>query len=120
MSGFLLAVFFCTARAQAKDVQFVAFLNITVFPDKVVLDSLKLRAVNLLELSTFCTNQVVVVFVAVLMFKTVRAIPEIDLPANAGLAHQLDRSCYRCIANPGMFFPDRVMQLLYGQVFFRS
>ena len=118
LSGLSLAIFFCTARTQAKDVQFVAFLNITVFPDKVVLNSLKLRAVNLFELSTFRANQVVVMFVAVLMLKTVRAVPEIDLPANAGLAHQLDRSCYRCIADPGMFLPDRVMQLLYGQVFF--
>ena len=118
MSGLSLTVFFSTAGAQTKDVQFVAFLNITVFPDKVVLDSLKLRAVNLLELSTFRTNQVVVMFVAVLMFKTVRAVPEIDLPANAGLAHQLDRSCYRCIANPGMVLPDQVMQLLHGQMFF--
>ena len=120
MSGLLFAVFFRAARAHAKYVQFVVFLNITVLPDKFILNSLKLRAVNLFELSTFRTNQVVVVFVAVLMFKTFRAIPEIDLPANPGPTHQLDRSCYRCIANPDVFLPDRVMQLLYGQVFFRS
>lgn len=57
-------------------------------------------------------------FVAVLMFETLGAIPEIDLSANSGVTHQLNRSCYRRIANPGMFLPDQIMQLLHGQVFF--
>jgi len=66
----LVALLFTAFRAQAKYVQFVVFLDIAVFFDKLILDFLKLRAVNLFEFPAFCTNQVVVVLVAVLMLET--------------------------------------------------
>jgi len=111
---------FITSGAQAEYVQLVAFLDIAVFADKLVLNFFEVRAVNLHELAAFRADKMVVVFVAVLMLETLRAVTEIDLPANSRFAHQFDRSCYRRIAYTGVFFPYQIMQLLCGKVLFRG
>lgn len=69
-SGFPLSLFFCTAGTQAKYVQFVAFLDIAIFFYKFILNLFELMIINLFEPAAPEADQMVVMFMAVLVFKT--------------------------------------------------
>ncbi len=62
----------------------------------------------------------VVVFVAMLVLKTLRTIPKIDLATDAGFAHQLDRSGHGGVSDAFMFFSDQVVQFLDRQMLLRG
>jgi len=62
----------------------------------------------------------VVVLVAVLVLETLRSIPEIDLAADAGLAHQLDRSGHGGVSDAFVFFSDQIVQFLDRQMLLRG
>ena len=117
---FFPPLFPCTLGTQTEDIQFVALLNVTILFHKLILNSLQLRAVNFLEPAARQANQMIVVLVAVFMFESLRPISEIDLPAHARFAHQLDRPGHRRIADPSVFFSDQIVQSLNGQMLFRG
>lgn len=52
----LFSLLFGASGAEAEDVQFVAFLNVTVFLDQFLLDSFQLGAVDFLEFTAFKTD----------------------------------------------------------------
>ena len=108
----LFSFLFRASRAEAEDIQFVALLNVAVFFDQLLLNGLQLGTVNFLEFATFETDQMVVVFMAMLVLEALGSVTEIDLPAHAGFAHQLDRSRHGRISDAFMFLSDQVEQLL--------
>ena len=96
----------------------MAFLDISVFLHEFMLDFFKLRTVDFLDPAASYTNEMVMVLMAVLVLVTKGTFSKVHLPADAGIAHELDRSGHGGIANPLMPASDEIIQLLNGYMSF--
>ena len=88
--------------------QFVIFLNVTVFLDQFALQSFQPLAVYLYKFAASGTNQMVVVLMAVFVLKSLNAITKIRHPANAALNQQLESSCNGRIADILILSPGNI------------
>ncbi len=96
----------------------MTLLNIIVFPHKLSLELLELGTVNLLEPAALYTNEMVMVFVIVLVLVAQGAVSEIDWPAQTRFADKLYRPGHRRVSYPFVLSPDQIIQLLDGHMLF--